>query len=84
MRFIYNVKHCSAIRLEFGGKFLISRPSYCSKRSSICSTIRQNLLLNDRTFLAFVVVVIIIHIFVSLNHKERPIVIDTTNFSVCH
>ena len=60
IRIIYNVKHCYAIHLKFVEKFLTSLSKLVLKvNTSICSTIRENLLLYCRTFSAFVIVVII-------------------------
>ena len=61
MRIIYNVRHRYAIRLKFGeDKFLtfLARLVLEGKASN-CSTIKENLLLHCRKFLAFVVVVVI-------------------------
>ena len=60
MRVIHNVKHCYAIPLKFGGKFLTSLTQLVlDAKVSICSTIKENLLLYCRKFFGFVVVVII-------------------------
>ena len=60
MKIIYNVRHCHAIRLKLGDKFLTFLIKLLLKgKASICSTIKENLLLYCRTFSAFVVVVII-------------------------
>ena len=60
MRNIYNVKLRYAIRWKFADKFLTSLTKLVVKvRASICSTIKENLLLYCGKFLTFVVVVII-------------------------
>ena len=60
MRIIYNVKHRCAIRLKFGDIFLTSLTQLVLRvKASICSTIKENLLLYCRKFSAFVVTVII-------------------------
>ena len=59
MRIICNVKHRYAIRLRFGEKFLTFLTKLVFQRkASICSTIKENLLLYYK-FSAFVVVVMI-------------------------
>ena len=66
MRVIYNVKRRYAIRLKFEDKFLTFLTKLVLEpKASICSTIKENLLLYCRKFSAFVVVVIILHIFYS-------------------
>ena len=61
MKLMYIVKHRYAIRLKFGDKFLTSltKQGLEAKTSICCSTIKENLLLYCREFLAFVVVFII-------------------------
>ena len=60
IRVIYNVKHRSTIRLKFGDKFLTSvTKSVLNEKASICSAIKEILLLYCVKFWAFVVVVII-------------------------
>ena len=57
---MYNVKHCYAIRFKFGDELLTSLTKLVLEaKASICSTIKENLLLYFRKFLEFVVVVII-------------------------
>ena len=58
MIIIFNVKHRHAIRLKFGDKFLTSLNELVFQlKASICSTIKENLLLYCRKFSAFVVAV---------------------------
>ena len=60
MRVMYNVKDCYAICLKFGDKLLTSLIKLLLEaKVTICSTIKENLLLYCRKFSAFVVVVII-------------------------
>ena len=60
MGIIYNVKHRYAIRLKFGDKLLTSLTKLVPQvKASICSTIKENLLLYCRKFSAFVIAVII-------------------------
>ena len=60
MRIIYNVKDRYAICLKFEGKYLTSLITLVFKaKASICSIIKENLLLHCRTFLSYVFVVII-------------------------
>ena len=57
MRVFYNVKHCYAIRLKFGDKFLTFLTKLVLEATaSICSTIKENLLLYCRKFSAFATV----------------------------
>ena len=59
MRIIYNVKHRYVIRMKFGDKFLTFLTNLVLEtKASICSTIKENLLLYCRKFSAFAVVVI--------------------------
>ena len=77
MRIIYNVKYGYEISLKFGDKlFTILTRLMHKTKSSIRSTIRENLLLYCRKFSTFVVVVIIYH------HKETPLAIETIIFSI--
>ena len=58
MRVVYKVKYRYAICLKFGIKFLTSQTKLVLEaKSRICSTIRENLLLYCRKFLAFVIFV---------------------------
>ena len=64
MRNIYNivkhVKHRYVIRLKFEDKFLASLTKLVLEaKSSVCSTIKENILLFCGKFLAFVVVAIL-------------------------
>ena len=60
MRVIYNVKHRYTIRLKFGEKFSTSLTKLVLKaKVSICSIIKEILLLYCSKFSAFAVVVII-------------------------
>ena len=60
MRIIYNVKNCYPIHLKFGGKSLTSLSKLVLEaKASICSTIKENLLLHCRKFSAIVAFVII-------------------------
>ena len=59
MKIIYNVKHRYAIRMKFEDKILTFLTKLVLEaKASICSKIKENLLLNCRKFSAFVVVVI--------------------------
>ena len=59
IRSIYKVKHRHAIRLKFGDKCLTSLTKLVFEtKTSICSTIKENLLLYCLKILAFAVVVI--------------------------
>ena len=60
MRVTYNVIHRYTIHLKFGDKFLTSLTKLVLEPNvSICSTIKETLLLYCLKFSAFVVVVII-------------------------
>ena len=60
MRIIYNVKHCYANYSKFGDKFLTFLTKLVLKaKASICSTIKENLLLCCRKFSAFAMAVTI-------------------------
>ena len=49
MRYIYNVKHRYTIRLKFGDKFLVFLTKLVLEvKTSICSSIKENLLLYCR------------------------------------
>ena len=60
MRVTYNVKHRYACRLKFGGEFLTFLTKLVLEaKASICSTIKENLLLYCRKFSTFVIVALI-------------------------
>ena len=60
MRIIYNVKHRYVVRMKLGDKFLTSLTKLeFEAKASICSTIKENLLLYCRKFSGFVIIVII-------------------------
>ena len=60
MRIIYSVKHYNAIGLKFGGKVLAFLTQLVlDAKTSICSKIKESLLLYCRKFSAFVVLVMI-------------------------
>ena len=60
MKIIYNVRHRYAIRLKFGDKFVTFLTKLVLEgKTSISSTIKENLLLYCRKFSEFLVVVII-------------------------
>ena len=66
MRIIYNVKYRNVIRFKFVDKLLTFLTDLVLEgKASILYTIKENLLLYSRKFLAFVVVVIIYHIFIT-------------------
>ena len=72
MIIIYNVKYRYAIRLTFGDKFLTSLTKLVLEaKASICSTIGECLLLYCHKFSAFVVVVLILHIFITGSLSQR-------------
>ena len=60
MRFFYNVKHLHEIRLKVGNTFLTSlNKLVVETKASICSTMKENLVLRCRKFFAFAIAVII-------------------------
>ena len=60
VRFIYNVKYRYAIRLKFGDKFLTSLTKLVIEaKASVCSAIKEDLLLHLFKLSAIFVVVII-------------------------
>ena len=72
MRIIYNVKHCYSIRLRFCGNALSSLiQGALEGEISICSTIKELLLLYSFKFLLFVAVVIIWHIYITRSVSKR-------------
>ena len=62
MRFFYNVKHLHEIRLKVGNTFLTSlNKLVVETKASICSTMKENLVLRCRKFSVFAIVVIVQH-----------------------
>ena len=60
IRIIYNVRHRYAIRLKFEDKFLTFLTKLVLEgKASICSTVKENLLLYYRRFSPFAVVLMI-------------------------
>ena len=59
VRIIRNVKHSYAARLKFGDKVFPQTKIIFDAKPSVCSTIKDNLVLFCRKFSAFAVVVII-------------------------
>ena len=60
MRVFYNVKHLHEIRLKIGKTFLASLNTLVVEaKASICSIMKENLVLRCRKFSAFAIVVII-------------------------
>ena len=61
MRIIFSVKYGDAVRLKLRDKFLTSLAKLVLEtKASICSKIKENLLLYCRKFSAFVIAIIII------------------------
>ena len=58
MRIFNNVKHCQATCSKFGDKFFTLTMLGCESKASICSAIKDNLILYCQKFLAFIVAVI--------------------------
>ena len=59
MKVFYNIKHCHSISLKFGGTFFTSLPVLgCEAKATICSAIRESLILSCHKFSAFFVTVI--------------------------
>ena len=60
MKTFNNEKHRQVIHLKFRGTFFTSFTKLLLEvKTSVCSTIKENLLLFCRKFLAFVIVIII-------------------------
>ena len=72
IRVIYNVRHGYAIHLKLGDKFLtFLTKQVIAGKTSICSTIKENLLLYCRKFSALVVVAIIYNIFIARSVSQK-------------
>ena len=84
IRVIYNVRHGYAIHLKLGDKFLtFLTKQVIAGKTSICSTIKENLLLYCRKFSALVVVVIIYNIFITRSVSQKiTALIETINFKI--
>ena len=72
MTIIYNKIHPDAICLKIGGNFLTSLTNRVLKvKASICSTIKENLLLHCCKFSVFVSIVTIQHVFKTRSASQR-------------
>ena len=79
MRITYNVKHRHEIPLKFGDKF---SKYMLEAKVSICSTIKENLLLYCRKFSTFVVVAIIKHFIITMSVSQRNSACNRNNFTI--
>ena len=86
MRFFYNVKHLHEIRLKVGNTFLTSlNKLVVEAKASICSTMKENLVLRCRKFSAFAIVVIIQHNSITRHVSQRnATVIENINLTTSH
>ena len=74
MRIIYNIKHCNTSGLKFGDTFLTSLAKLeFEAKASICSTVKENLLLYCRKCSAFITFVIIYHILITRSVAQKNI-----------
>ena len=74
MRIIYNVQHHYTIRLKFGGKVLTSVTNLVLEvKTSICSSIEENLLSCFDKFPAFAIATIIQHILMIRSAAQRNV-----------
>ena len=80
MGIICNVKHCYAIRLNSGDKFLTSLTKLVLEaKASVCSTIKENLLLYCRKFSVFIIAVVVLHILITRFLSQRSAACNTNH-----
>ena len=80
MRIICNLKHCYAIHLNSGDKFLTSQTNLVLEaKASVCSTIKENLLLYCRKFSVFIIAVVVLHILITRFLSQRSAACNTNH-----